>query len=472
MSLIGSVLVYVVTRYPLHITTNTHFGTRMLKLALQNLLSRPVRSLLALMGLTVAIVGMVGLFSVAEGIDDMVHSTFDQIPGLTAMQPGAPIPIFSRLPASWGDEIARLKGIRCVNPEIWSRVNVIDGKNIIAPPRFFFGVGIEERQRLRKSIYRDSIVEGRYLNNEDVGTLNTIISKPIADEFNKTIGDKLVANGAELTIIGIYHCNMLLLDVAIIVDIDQIRAITQFNPDSVCNYYIEQTGEVGDDELIEQIESLFEGREPVAADPMATLLLMSGQTSNPVNRLFTFLDGQLKSTPPNLEPNLPNQTTEDVPAVTRNSQNPLPIEIRRASDWADRFDEFTGDLDIFLTIMTGIGVTIAILSIINTMLMSVTERIIEFGILQANGWTKGDIVRLITFESALLGIGGGVLGITLGWTGTQVINWNWPEHVHLFASPTLLAFSLCFSIVLGMMGGLYPAIWATRMSPMEAIRRG
>ena len=69
----------------------------MFKLAFQNLLSRPVRSFLALMGLTVAIVGMVGLFSVAEGIDDMVHRTFDQIPGLGAMQPGAPIPLFSRL---------------------------------------------------------------------------------------------------------------------------------------------------------------------------------------------------------------------------------------------------------------------------------------------------------------------------------------------------------------------------------------
>ena len=444
----------------------------MLKLAFQNLLSRPVRSLLALMGLTVAIVGMVGLFSVAEGIDDMVHSTFDQIPGLSAMQPGAPIPIFSRLPTSWGDEIAQLKGVHCVNPEIWSRVNIVDGKSIVAPPRFFFGVDIESRLRLKQSIFRDSIVEGRYLNQSDIGTLHTIISKPIADELNKTIGDSFVANGSELTIVGIYHCNMLLLDVSMILDIDQVRTITRFNPDSVCNYYIEQTGEVSDDELIVQIESLFEGRESVTVDPMAALLFQSGQPTNPVANLFKFFDRRLKSGTPESETANSNQDAAKTPANKTTSKASVPIEIRRASDWADRFDEFTADLDIFLTIMTGIGVTIAILSIINTMLMSVTERIIEFGILQANGWTKMNIIRLIVFESALLGIGSGLLGITIGWTATQVINWNWPEHVHLFASPKLLVFSLGFSVVLGILGGLYPAIWATRLSPMEAIRRG
>ena len=58
----------------------------MLRFAIRNLLSRPVRSLLSLLGLTVAIVGMVGLFSVAEGIDATVDETFGQIPGILVMQ--------------------------------------------------------------------------------------------------------------------------------------------------------------------------------------------------------------------------------------------------------------------------------------------------------------------------------------------------------------------------------------------------
>ena len=57
----------------------------MFRFAAQNLLSRPVRSLLALLGLTVAITGMVGLFSIASGIDDTVSQTFGRIRGLAVM---------------------------------------------------------------------------------------------------------------------------------------------------------------------------------------------------------------------------------------------------------------------------------------------------------------------------------------------------------------------------------------------------
>ena len=67
----------------------------MFKFALGNLGSRPVRSALSILGLTVAIAGMVGLFSIAGGIDQLVSSTFDMIPGLLVQQRGAPVPLFS-----------------------------------------------------------------------------------------------------------------------------------------------------------------------------------------------------------------------------------------------------------------------------------------------------------------------------------------------------------------------------------------
>ena len=150
----------------------------------------------------------------------------------------------------------------------------------------------------------------------------------------------------------------------------------------------------------------------------------------------------------------------------------MPIEVRSSADWAEKIGEFSQDLDIFLALMTGIGMTIAVLSIINTMLMSVTERVIEFGILKANGWTPWDVLKLVTFESATLGLGGGLLGSTIGWVVTQVFNARWPERLNLYASPGLLVFAVTFSTIIGMLGGLYPALWAMRLSPMEAIRRG
>ncbi len=127
-------------------------------------------------------------------------------------------------------------------------------------------------------------------------------------------------------------------------------------------------------------------------------------------------------------------------------------------DWAREFKHFSEDLDIFLMLMTAIGVTIAFVGIVNTMLMSVTERFIEFGILKANGWSSGDVLRLIAFESRFWVLAGGLLGCLFGWIATHAINAHWPTRIHLYAGPQLLIASVCFSTVLGVLGGLYPAL--------------
>ncbi len=442
----------------------------MLKFAIRNLMSRPLRSLLSLVGLTVAIMGMIGLFSVAGGLNQMVSDTFGRIKGLVAMQPGSPIPLFSRLPASWGAEIARVPGVRIVSPEIWTRANVIDGKTIISPPRFLFGADIPTRLALSQGVYRSDIVAGRFLTEKDRGTLNAVISRPIAEEFHKGVGDTLTVGGYDLKIVGIYYCGSLLLDVAIIVDIDEVRRIARFGRDSVSAYYIEQTGDVSDPVLIRLIQDVFKGREIQPWQPS------SSRESLVTGNLFLDLLARLMSELP-MPTASPGSGPASGPAAGPSKHKPskptaLPIEVRSATDWAARFEDFSADLNLFLTVMSGIGVTIAVLSIVNTMLMSVTERIIEFGILKANGWSRYDVMRLITSESALLGVCGGISGCLVGWAGTGVINSIWPDRIHLVAGPGLLLFSAVFSTALGVLGGLYPAIWAMRMMPMDAIRRG
>jgi putative ABC transport system permease protein len=427
----------------------------MWRFAIQNLVSRPLRSLLALAGLSVAIAGMVGLFSVAEGIDRMVSDTFGRIPGLAIMQAGAPLPLFSRLPASWAQEISEIDGVGVVNPEVWSRVNLIEGERVIAPPRFLFGTSIAERQKLETDVYRDAMVQGRFLDQTDRHQLHTVISRQIAEDNEVGIGDQLSINGDEFTIVGIYHCGQLMLDVSIIVDIDVVRRLTRFEPNSACAFYVEPDGTVDNEQLAERIREKFRGREIESGVSIAGAMA----TGNPLIDLLLAIQNWLAG-------GTPTRGSETVDAEAE------PIEVRTSDDWAERFDEFSSDLNLFLSVMTSIGVLIAVLSIINTMLMSVTERIIDFGILKANGWSRRDVMMLITCESAVLGVAGGVIGCGLGLVGTEFVNSTWPDRLQLYASPQLLAFALLFSAALGIAGGLYPATWAMRLSPMEAIRRG
>lgn len=467
----------------------------MLKFAIRNLLSRPARSLLSLLGLTVAIMGMVGLFSVAEGIDATVEQTFNRIPGLVCMQRGAPIPLFSRIPLQWRDEIAQLPGVNVVSAEIWLRVNLINKKRIMSPPRFLFGADLDSHAKLKYSVYGSAIQQGRYLNLSDRRQPHCIVSKQIAEENKLKLGDTFKVNGIDLEVVGIYHCGSLLLDVAIVVDQGFLRSLNLFDAGSVCSYYVEPTGEIPNEQLAQQIKAIFKGRSHTSWQPASLLSGMFGgfslpnsstteapnseSSANPIVRALRSTDSAIKSlkdpapetSTPKLSENARDKTATDS-TEEEEEEDSGPLEIRTSSDWAERFGEFSEDLDIFLGIMTSIGLTIAVLSIINTMLMSVTERIIEFGILKANGWSRGEVMRLITFESATLGFAGGVLGSIMGWLLTLVVNWKWPEHVHLLASPGLLSFSLVFATALGVLGGLYPAIWATRMMPMDAIRRG
>ena len=429
----------------------------MFRFAAQNLLSRPVRSLLALLGLTVAIMGMVGLFSIAVGIDDTLNKSFGRIPGLAAMQPGAPIPLFSRIPSTWADEIATVKGVRVVRPEVWARAQLVEGKPTFSPPRLLFGVDIENTLALKKAVYRDDLVAGRFLSLDDRGTFNCIISQPIAKAFHKGVGDRLRVDSFDLTIVGIYHCDSLLLDVAIVLDVAAVRKISKIEERFITSIYFEPDGTVANAELIETIQALFRGRNAGPANRLDALA--SGGPVDLLNVAATLLQS-------NPSPEADSANGDSAAAKEE------ALEIRSASDWGAKVKELTNDLDIFLWMMTGIGVVIALLSILNTMLMSVAERMIEFGVLKANGWSAWDILRLITWESALLGVVGGASGCLLGWGVVQLTNWLMPTKVHMYASPALLLFSLGFSTVHGVVGGLYPAWWAVRMSPMEAIRRG
>lgn len=437
-----------------------------------------MRSLLSLLGLTVAIAGMVGLFSVAEGLDYTVNRTFEQIPGLTVMQPGAPVPLFSKLPASWEKEIQEIDGVGVVNAQVVQRISQINGKAMISPPRLLFGTEISTRLELKKDVYGSHLVAGRFFTRNDRGTNHVIVSQQIADQLQITIGDTFDIENQEVELIGIYNTKLSLLDVAVMIDIDSARRMTRYDVTSVSCFYLEKSDEtIADEELSQRITARFQNRPLEKWNPSQSASELSGFeshsfTTNVVTMLFRWLSSftaRQVAAPTNIEAK--SQSPQKTKRSNLLGEKSSPIEVRTTDDWGARIDEFSQDLNLFLTVLTGIGMTIAVLSIVNTMLMSVSERIVEFGVLKANGWSAGDVMKLIAFESALLGFSGGICGIALGWIATQVINAQWPDRLQLFASPELLLFSVVFSTSMGILGGLYPAIWAMRMPPMVAIRR-
>jgi putative ABC transport system permease protein len=136
-------------------------------------------------------------------------------------------------------------------------------------------------------------------------------------------------------------------------------------------------------------------------------------------------------------------------------------------------------LDMFLLAVAMIGITVASLGIINTMVMSILERYREIGIMKAIGASERDIKKIFFFESGMIGFLGGVFGLALGWIVSMIINEvanyfiarHGAPHVQLFSFPWWLCLGvIAFSIFISLAAGLYPALRAARVDPVVALR--
>ena len=106
----------------------------------------------------------------------------------------------------------------------------------------------------------------------------------------------------------------------------------------------------------------------------------------------------------------------------------------------------------------------------NVMLVSVTQRTAEIGLLKALGATKTQLQGLFLTEAALLSVAGAVLGIALGQTSIWVIQMSYPDFP--VSLPVWALFSaLAVSLVTGLLFGVLPARKAAGLDPVEALSK-
>ncbi|GAB4254827.1 MAG: ABC transporter permease [Thermoleophilia bacterium] len=130
---------------------------------------------------------------------------------------------------------------------------------------------------------------------------------------------------------------------------------------------------------------------------------------------------------------------------------------------------------IFNAIIFGVALVSLLvggLSVINTMTMSVYERVREIGIRKAIGASRLQIVRQFLTESALIGLLGGSAGLALGWVFITLANAaGEASGTDVFLITARLALgSVAFAVVLGLVAGFYPAWYASRLNPVAALR--
>jgi putative ABC transport system permease protein len=131
-------------------------------------------------------------------------------------------------------------------------------------------------------------------------------------------------------------------------------------------------------------------------------------------------------------------------------------------------DDVTRIFNVMNTIIIMIALLVAGVGIMNIMLVAVSERIREIGIRKALGARPTDIMKQFLIEALLIGCAGGIIGIIVGLGYIKMIGalFNYPSYISLGSAVLALFFSLC----VGVFFGVWPAMKAAAMDPVEALR--
>ncbi|MBM3942237.1 MAG: FtsX-like permease family protein [SAR202 cluster bacterium] len=149
------------------------------------------------------------------------------------------------------------------------------------------------------------------------------------------------------------------------------------------------------------------------------------------------------------------------------------FSITNQQEAIDTLRETTNTFVVFLGTVAGISLLVGGIGIMNIMLVTVTERTREIGIRKAMGARRRDILLQFVLEATFLSLGGGGVGVVLGIVLTRLLNGK----ALLSDQPTQTAFSgdiallaLAVSAAIGLFFGIYTALRAARLHPIEALR--
>jgi len=170
-----------------------------------------------------------------------------------------------------------------------------------------------------------------------------------------------------------------------------------------------------------------------------------------------------------------SSAADAVAASVRNALNARSerVSVFSLSSILDTVTEFFGLLNGFLLAVAGISLVVAGVSIFNVMLMTVSERRGEIGVLRAVGIHRDEVLRTLLAEATLLGVSGGALGTLLGALGVVAIalNTDLPLDAVLVPTNALVCLgSFAFGGAVALVGGLYPAYRAAWEPPVESLR--
>jgi putative ABC transport system permease protein len=375
---------------------------------LRNVLRRPIRTILTMTGMAVAVVAVVSLVGLASGLKDSMLSLYvNRGVSLIVTDAHAVSPLTGTLPAKVASETSNLPGVAATCAGLVEFQTIEEcGSDPIGVQGWPAGNHMFGNLKIQPG--------GEGLSNRPSGSKDVVIGCTLANVKQLKVGQSLTMNDEKLHVVGIFESSEDLENGMVVMLLDTAQKLFgKSDKMTGCTVMVKDTSPEG----IEAVRQAIEG--PIAEK--------------------CGVKGKIRAKSP-----------QDF--VKENKQ----VQMVTGFAW------MTSTVAL---IIGGIGV-------LNTMFMSVFERTREIGILRAIGWPPRRVMRMILMESVLLSIGGGVVGTAGGLGLIVLLSHFPAVSgiVHAAITPGIVLEGFAIAIFVGVAGAAYPAYRGSRLLPTEALR--
>jgi len=143
---------------------------------------------------------------------------------------------------------------------------------------------------------------------------------------------------------------------------------------------------------------------------------------------------------------------------------------RTQEEWAEQINQFIHNARLSGGLIAGISLLVGGIGIMNIMLASISERVREIGIRKSVGAATSDIFIQILAESMVIAVLGGLAGLVASFVLVQMLTQLSPTENQPIVTVTAMLVAFSFSVIVGMLAGIFPAIKAARLDPIQALR--